>query len=50
MVPIHAHPTPYPAEEARGGEIILREPWQRAIFMLGLFLPLIVVLLAISTR
>jgi hypothetical protein len=28
--------TPYPAEKARGGEIILRERWQRAIFIGGL--------------
>jgi hypothetical protein len=27
---------PYPAEKARGGEIILRERWQRAIFIGGL--------------
>jgi hypothetical protein len=26
----------YPAEKARGGEIILRKPWQRGIFMAGL--------------
>ena len=27
---------PYPAEKARGGEIILRKPWQRWIFIAGL--------------
>jgi hypothetical protein len=26
----------YPAEKARGGEIILRRPWQKAVFMAGL--------------
>ena len=26
----------YPADKARGGEIILRKPWQRAVFMAGL--------------
>jgi hypothetical protein len=29
-------PPPYPAEKARGGEIILRKPWQRALFIDGL--------------
>jgi hypothetical protein len=27
---------PYPAEKARGGEIILRKPWQRRVFIAGL--------------
>jgi hypothetical protein len=48
MTPIHS--APYPAEKARGGEIIPREPWQRGIFILGLVLPLIILLLAISIR
>jgi hypothetical protein len=26
----------YPAEKARGGEIILRKRWQRAVFIAGL--------------
>jgi hypothetical protein len=26
----------YPAEKASGGEIILRKPWQKAVFMAGL--------------
>jgi hypothetical protein len=29
-------PRPYPAEKARGGEIILRRQWQRFIFIAGL--------------
>jgi hypothetical protein len=28
---------PYPAEKARGGEIILNTPARRAIFLTGLF-------------
>jgi hypothetical protein len=36
-----AQPPPYPAEKARGGEIILRQPWQRIIFILGLALPVL---------
>jgi hypothetical protein len=27
--------TPYPAERARQGEIILRKPWQRWVFFSG---------------
>jgi len=48
MMPVHS--APYPAEKARGGEIILREPWQRGIFILGLVLPLIILLMVISLR
>ncbi|WP_162917458.1 hypothetical protein [Dongia deserti] len=41
-------PEPYPAEKARGGEIILRKRWQRIVFfgalavavLLGLLLSL----------
>jgi hypothetical protein len=29
-------PQPYPAEKARGGEIILRTAWRRIIFISGL--------------
>jgi hypothetical protein len=35
---------PYPAEKARQGVIVLRKPWQRAVFAAGL---IGVVLLAI---
>lgn len=31
-----AQPPPYPAEKARGGEIVLRTPPRRAIFFGGL--------------
>jgi hypothetical protein len=34
-------PPVYPADKARGGEIILRRPWQRSVFILGLAAPLI---------
>jgi hypothetical protein len=41
---------PYPAEKASQGEIILKRPWQRAVFIGGLaaaiLLPLIVLFLA----
>jgi len=33
----------YPADKARGGEIILRRPWQRAVFILGLAAPFVLV-------
>ena len=38
-------PPPYPAEKARGGEIILRTPLRRAIFVGGLIAIAVVVLL-----
>ncbi len=31
-----AQPPPYPADKARGGEIVLRTPLRRAIFIGGL--------------
>jgi hypothetical protein len=34
--PAQQTPPPYPAEKARGGEIILRTPLRRAIFIGGL--------------
>jgi hypothetical protein len=37
-----AQPAPYPAEKARRGKIILRKPWQRAVFIFGLALPVFV--------
>jgi hypothetical protein len=43
-------PPVYPADEARGGEIILRRPWQRAVFILGLAAPLILLALLILYR
>lgn len=40
----------YPAEKASQGEIILRRPWQRAVFLAGLgaavLLPLIMLFVA----
>ena len=41
---------PYPAEKARGGTIILRKPWQRAVFIFGLALPVILLLLLLVMR
>jgi hypothetical protein len=34
----------YPAEKARGGEIILRKRWQRWVFALGLAAPVLLFL------
>lgn len=45
-----SQPTPYPAEKARGGEIILRRPWQRIVFVIGLALPLVLLLLFFLLR
>ncbi len=35
-------PAPYPAEKARGGQIILRTPLRRAIFIGGLVVAVVV--------
>jgi hypothetical protein len=43
--PSPAEPAPYPAEKARGGEIILRTPARRAIFIGGLVALFVLVLL-----
>jgi hypothetical protein len=45
-----AQPPPYPAEKARGGEIILRRPWQRIVFILGLALPILLLLALLMLR
>jgi len=37
-----AQPAPYPADKARGGEIILRTPLRRMIFFGGLIAAVIV--------
>ncbi|QDW42140.1 peptide ABC transporter permease [Bradyrhizobium sp. KBS0727] len=39
-----AEPAPYPAEKARGGEIILKTPARRAIFLAGLIGAVLLVL------
>jgi len=47
--PAQPPPQPYPAEKARGGEIILRTPLRRAIFiggLVGIFLLLLILALA----
>jgi hypothetical protein len=37
-------PAPYPADKARGSEIILRKLWQRLVFIAGLAAPLVLLL------
>jgi len=37
-----AQPAPYPAEKARGAEIILRTPWRRNIFIGGLIAAVVI--------
>jgi hypothetical protein len=34
--PPRGEPPPYPAQKARGGDIVLRTRWQRAVFIAGL--------------
>ena len=43
-------PPPYPAEKARGGEIILRTPLRSAIFIGGLIAVVVVALLLMLWR
>jgi hypothetical protein len=35
----------YSAENARGGEIVLHRPWQRAVFIFGLAAPFVILVL-----
>jgi hypothetical protein len=43
-------PAPYPAEKARGGEIILKTPARRAIFLAGLIGAVLLVLILALAR
>jgi hypothetical protein len=45
-----AQPVPYPAEKARGGEIILKSPARRAIFVAGLIGAVVLVLVLALIR
>jgi len=45
-----AQPPSYPAERARGGEIILRRRWQRIVFVVGLALPFVLLLVLLLLR
>ena len=48
MRPVHT-PMAYPADKARGAEIVLRKPWQRFVFFGGLAgLAVFVVLLQLA--
>ena len=42
--------TPYPADKARQGEIILKSRWQRMVFIAGLVGALILALVLTLTR
>jgi hypothetical protein len=39
------HEAAYSAEKARGGEIVLRKRWQRAVFVAGLAAPFVLLLM-----
>ena len=45
-----APPKPYPAEKARGGEIILKTPLQRWVFVAGLAGAVVLLLLLAFVR
>jgi hypothetical protein len=46
----YAPPKPYPAEKARGGEIILKTPLQRWVFIAGLIGAVVLVLVLTFVR
>jgi hypothetical protein len=50
MVREKAAQPPYPAEKARGGEIILRRRWQRIVFIGALALPVVLLLALLMLR
>ena len=43
-------PADYDAEKARQGEIILKRPWQRIVFLAGLFGCVALLFLALLVR
>jgi hypothetical protein len=45
-----AQPPPYPAEKARGGEVVLKTPARRAIFLVGLIGAVVLVLILALVR
>lgn len=47
--PAKDEPEAYPAEKARGGEIILRKRWQRLLFIAGLVGAVLLAFLSIFT-
>jgi len=40
----------YSAEKVRQGDIILRKPWQRIVFVLGLVMPFVLLLIWLVIR
>jgi hypothetical protein len=45
-----AQPPPYPAEKARGGEVVLKTAARRAIFLAGLIGAVVLVLILALVR
>jgi hypothetical protein len=41
---------PYAAEKARGGTVVLRQRWQRALFIVGLAAPVVLLLVLLALR
>jgi hypothetical protein len=40
----------YPAEKVRQGEIVLRKPWQRIVFIAGLIVPFVLLFIWLIVR
>lgn len=54
MVEVHKPPEKrskvYSAEKIRQGDIILRKPWQRVVFLAGLIAPFVLLLVWLIAR
>jgi hypothetical protein len=48
--PLEKRPKVYPVEKARQGDIILRKPWQRIVFLAGLVAPFVLLLIWLVVR
>jgi hypothetical protein len=40
----------YPAEKVRQGDIVLRKPWERVVFLAGLIVPCVLLLVWFVVR
>lgn len=48
--PLEKRPKVYSAEKVRQGDIILRKPWQRIVFLSGLAAPFVLLLIWLIAR
>lgn len=48
--PLEKRPKVYSAEKVRQGDIVLRKPWQRIVFLFGLAAPFVLLLVWLIIR